>query len=68
MASGLPPSMGMDILTNTAGAVLLTAAFLAFRPVLAGRQEPRDLVNPIARAQLASAPRAESGALGFDGR
>lgn len=68
MASGLPFSTGMDILTNTAGAVILTAAFLAFRPVLAGRQEPRDLVSPIARAQLVRAPRAESRALGFDGR
>jgi hypothetical protein len=55
----------MDIITNTVGAVILTAAFLAFRPVLAGRQERPELVNPAGRAQLVRAPRAEPRGLRF---
>ena len=66
MASRLPFSTGMEILTNTVGAVILTATFLAVRPALAGRQERPELVNPGARAQLVRAPRSEPRGLGFD--
>lgn len=65
LASGLPPYGRMDILTNTAGALILTAAFLGFRPLLAGRQEPWELFSPASRAQLVQAPHAEPRALGF---
>jgi hypothetical protein len=49
----------MDMLTNTVGAVILTATFLAVRPVLAGRQERPELANPATRARLVYAPCAE---------
>jgi hypothetical protein len=59
---------GMDILTNTVGALILTATFLAVRPVLAGRQERPELFNPNGRAKLVHVPSAEPRGLGFDRR